>query len=73
MIKVESALLLLGTESIIKLVQICNNGKSQAQRMCKTNGGHSDYVELRAQKLFYRGLLDNLIITQDFFSPDHKN
>lgn len=51
MIKVESALLLLGTESIIKLVQICNNGTSQVQRMCKTNGGHSDYVELSAKVL----------------------
>lgn len=51
MIKIESALVLLGTESIIKLVQICNNGTSQAQRMCKTNGGHSDYVELSAKVL----------------------
>lgn len=46
MVKVESALLLFRAESIIKLVQMCNNGTSKAQRMCKTNGGHSGYVEI---------------------------
>lgn len=46
MVKVESALLLFRAESIIQLVQICNNRTSEAQRMCKTNGGHSDYVEI---------------------------
>lgn len=46
MVKVESTLLLLGAESIIKLVKICNNGTSKAQRKCETNAGHSDYVEI---------------------------
>lgn len=46
MVKVESTLQLLGAESIIKLVQICNNGTSKAQRKSKTNGGHYDYVEI---------------------------
>lgn len=45
-VKVESTLLLLGAESIIKLVQICNNGTSKAQRLGKINGGHSGFVEI---------------------------